>query len=161
MPRKITSRPPQDPNQWATQAVTSVTGMAPPKGVLAALLARQATKKVYTKKNPAAVALGRLGGLKGGKARADSLSATQRVQIARKAAKARWAIQKSPTNPALVRALVKTGLNLGQVEKVLRLRKGTVTGPLSPQIKAKVRTIVERQRAKVVSGRPKRHITYA
>lgn len=41
-------------------------------------------------KNPAAVALGRLGGLKGGKARAMKLSAKQRTQIAKKAAKARW-----------------------------------------------------------------------
>lgn len=41
-------------------------------------------------KNPAAVALGRLGGLKGGKARAMKLSAKQRTQIARKAAQARW-----------------------------------------------------------------------
>ncbi len=43
------------------------------------------------KKNPAAVALGRLGGLKGGKARAKKLSAKKRKEIAQKAAKARWA----------------------------------------------------------------------
>lgn len=41
-------------------------------------------------KNPAAVELGRLGGLKGGKARAEKLTKEQRVEIARKAAKARW-----------------------------------------------------------------------
>ena len=41
-------------------------------------------------KNPAAVALGRLGGLKGGKARAAKLSAKKRSEIAKKAAKARW-----------------------------------------------------------------------
>jgi len=41
-------------------------------------------------KNPAAVALGRLGGLKGGKARAIKLSAKKRSEIARKAARARW-----------------------------------------------------------------------
>ena len=41
-------------------------------------------------KNPAAVALGRLGGLKGGKARAEKLTAEQREAIATKAAKARW-----------------------------------------------------------------------
>ncbi len=41
-------------------------------------------------KNPAAVALGRLGGLKGGKARAANLSATRRRQIAIKAARSRW-----------------------------------------------------------------------
>ncbi len=41
-------------------------------------------------KNPAAVALGRLGGLKGGKARAKKLTAEQRREIAKKAAAARW-----------------------------------------------------------------------
>jgi hypothetical protein len=41
-------------------------------------------------KNPAAVALGRLGGLKGGKARAAKLSKKRRSEIAKKAAQARW-----------------------------------------------------------------------
>jgi len=41
-------------------------------------------------KNPHAVALGRLGGQKGGKARAEKLTAEQRKEIAKKAAKARW-----------------------------------------------------------------------
>jgi len=44
----------------------------------------------YGDKNPAAVELGRRGGLKGGKARAASLTARQRSEIATKAAKARW-----------------------------------------------------------------------
>ena len=41
-------------------------------------------------KNPAAVELGRLGGLKGGKARAEKLSAKKRSEIAKKAAAKRW-----------------------------------------------------------------------
>jgi len=41
-------------------------------------------------KNPAAVALGRLGGLKGGAARAKKLSASRRRAIAKQAAKSRW-----------------------------------------------------------------------
>lgn len=41
-------------------------------------------------KNPAAVALGKLGGAKGGKARAETLSARRRSQIAKAAARARW-----------------------------------------------------------------------
>ena len=41
-------------------------------------------------KNPAAVALGRLGGLKGGKARAAALTKKQRKEIAQAAANARW-----------------------------------------------------------------------
>jgi hypothetical protein len=42
-------------------------------------------------KNPAAVALGRLGGMKGGRARADKLSIEERKSIAQRAARARWA----------------------------------------------------------------------
>jgi hypothetical protein len=43
------------------------------------------------KKNPNAVALGKLGGSKGGKIRAERLTAEQRTEIARKAVTARWA----------------------------------------------------------------------
>jgi hypothetical protein len=46
-------------------------------------------------KNPTAVTLGRLGGLKGGKARADKLTPGKRAEIAKKAAKARWGSSKS------------------------------------------------------------------
>jgi hypothetical protein len=55
---------------------------------MAADVLRAATEQ--PDKNPAAVALGRRGGLKGGKARADKLSPRERTQIARKAAQARW-----------------------------------------------------------------------
>lgn len=43
------------------------------------------------KKDPAAVALGRKGGLKGGKARAEKLTPEERSEIAKRAAEARWA----------------------------------------------------------------------
>jgi hypothetical protein len=46
---------------------------------------------IEQEKNPAAVALGRLGGLKGGKARAQKLTAKRRREIAIVAAKSRWA----------------------------------------------------------------------
>jgi hypothetical protein len=46
--------------------------------------------RVKHEKNPAAVALGSLGGRKGGKARAASLSDERRHEIAQKAAQARW-----------------------------------------------------------------------
>jgi hypothetical protein len=46
-------------------------------------------------KNPAAVALGKLGGAKGGKARAAALSPRKRKMIAKRAAEARWA-KRSP-----------------------------------------------------------------
>jgi len=45
-------------------------------------------------KNPAAVALGKLGGLKGGKARAESLTPERRKEIAQAAAKKRWGKDK-------------------------------------------------------------------
>jgi hypothetical protein len=75
MPKR-SSKQPEDANQLAASIVAQATGEEP-------------TEK--SEKNPAAVALGRLGGLKGGKARATSLSARKRKEIARKAAKARWA----------------------------------------------------------------------
>ncbi len=65
---------------------------------LAAFIAEQATsdskpeQPEEPQKNPAAVALGRLGGQKGGKARAEKLTPEQRKEIAKKAAKARWKI---------------------------------------------------------------------
>ena len=64
--------------------------------VLASQIVAEATQEeepIQTpikEKNPAAVALGRLGGLKGGKARAKKLSPERRKEIARKAAKIRW-----------------------------------------------------------------------
>jgi hypothetical protein len=45
-------------------------------------------------KNPAAVALGRLGGIKGGKARAQALTSKEKSAIARGAARARWGKRK-------------------------------------------------------------------
>ena len=70
---KRSSKKPQDFNELAADIVT------------------QATRD--DEKNPAAVALGRLGGLKGGKARAKKLSAKRRSEIAKKAAQARWESQ--------------------------------------------------------------------
>ena len=55
--------------------------------VLAASIVGEATSD---DKNPHAVALGRLGGKKGGPARAKKLTPKQRREIARKAAQARW-----------------------------------------------------------------------
>ncbi|MFA6287471.1 MAG: hypothetical protein WC661_08805 [Opitutaceae bacterium] len=51
---------------------------------------KRTRKPVGKVKNPAAVALGRMGGLKGGKARAQSLTAEERSEAARKAVNARW-----------------------------------------------------------------------
>jgi hypothetical protein len=53
----------------------------------------QTDDRVEDKRNPAAVALGKLGGAKGGKARAAKLSAKKRTAIAKKAAATRWRTQ--------------------------------------------------------------------
>jgi hypothetical protein len=66
-----------DINIIASRIVAKVTGEPP-------------EDKPIKEKNPAAVALGRMGGLKGGKARAEKLSAKKRKEIAKKAAKVRW-----------------------------------------------------------------------
>jgi hypothetical protein len=58
--------------------------------VLATHIVEKATNESSIVKNPAAVALGRLGGLKGGKARATNLTSERRTEIAKKAAQARW-----------------------------------------------------------------------
>ncbi len=66
--------------------------------VLASELVRVATEgepaEEPSEKNPHAVALGKLGGKKGGPARAKNLSAEERKEAARKAAKARWGKKK-------------------------------------------------------------------
>lgn len=61
---------------------------------LAAAIVGEATADPAPDKNPAAVSLGRLGGLKGGKARAESLSPAERKRIATEAAKKRWGDKK-------------------------------------------------------------------
>lgn len=78
MAKKKTS----DVNTTAFQILQAVTGE----------LNETPTKKkpAEPEKNPAAVALGRLGGLKGGKARSASLTAKQRSAIAKNAASKRW-----------------------------------------------------------------------
>jgi len=71
-------RRPKDPNQLAKLMVDQLTGSP------------ESSPQDKPAKNPAAVALGRLGGLKGGRARAEKLSDRRRKQIAKKAAQVRW-----------------------------------------------------------------------
>ncbi len=73
-----TSKRPRDLNSLAKSIVDEATREEP----------RQ--KPEEREKDPAAVALGRKGGLKGGNARAAKLSAAERSAIARRAAAARW-----------------------------------------------------------------------
>jgi hypothetical protein len=65
---------PEDVNETAYRVLREATGEPAPE----------------PEKNPSAVALGRLGGKKGGPARAAKLSPKKRQQIARKAAMKRW-----------------------------------------------------------------------
>ena len=76
----MTPKRPRDPNQLAKSIIDIATGQKPD---------RDPTPEEQGK-DPAAVALGRKGGLKGGAARAASLSAKQRSKIAKKAAESRW-----------------------------------------------------------------------
>ena len=71
---------PRDPNQLGKLIIDIATGQVED---------RTPTSEEQGK-DPAAVALGRKGGLKGGKARAAKLTASQRSRSAKKAAKARW-----------------------------------------------------------------------
>jgi hypothetical protein len=73
MPKR--SRKPADLNRLATAIVADTT---------------DEDRDPYEGKNPAAVELGRLGGKKGGKARAAKLTSDQRSQIAKRAAAIRW-----------------------------------------------------------------------
>jgi hypothetical protein len=74
MPKRSSKR--RDLNRLARAIVTEATGESP--------------EGPPSSKNAAAVELGRLGALKGGEARAAKLTADQRREIARKAAKATW-----------------------------------------------------------------------
>jgi hypothetical protein len=76
MPDRSRKRP-RDPNQLGKLIVDLATGEAE-------------DAPTDESKDPAAVALGRKGGLKGGKARAESMTPEQRSDAAKKAAEARW-----------------------------------------------------------------------
>jgi hypothetical protein len=73
--RKVQPKPKRDENQQAFDMVQRIIAQTSAAGG----------------KNPLAVALGRLGGLKGGYARAARLTKKERSESARKAAEARWA----------------------------------------------------------------------
>ncbi len=81
MPDRSRKRP-RDPNVLAKQLVDEATGVQP-------------KYDPDQGKDPAAVALGRKGGLKGGKARAANMTPEQRSAAAKKAAAARWRLRES------------------------------------------------------------------
>jgi hypothetical protein len=81
MPKRTSKKQPSDVNLLAASIVQAATEEKP---------------TIDATLHNAAVALGRLGGLKGGKARAASLSSKRRREIARRAAAARWARKRKP-----------------------------------------------------------------
>jgi hypothetical protein len=81
MPDRSSKRP-RDPNQLAKLVVDIATGEV--EDTIA-----------DDGRNPAAVELGRKGGLKGGRARAKKMTAEERTASARQAAQARWAARRS------------------------------------------------------------------
>lgn len=80
-PRRRPEPEESDVNQLAYATLLRATGQAPPP---------PKDPEPFPEKNPAAVALGKLEGAKGGAARAAALSSKRRTAIARKAARARW-----------------------------------------------------------------------
>lgn len=77
MPKRSSKNTASDTNQLAARVVGRI-------------IAQDEEATLKPEKNPAAVELGRRGGLKGGKARAASMSQSRRSEIARAAAEARW-----------------------------------------------------------------------
>ena len=108
MPKRSRKKPAKDFNQIARSIVDRTTGASTPKKKrpikkqdatdiaradsegMAQPQSMRPKKNPSAKKDPAAVALGRKGGLKGGPARAAKLSKEQLRESARKAARARW-----------------------------------------------------------------------
>jgi hypothetical protein len=89
MPKRSSKKQPDDVQPVSPDLVAEATVQPVPA----------ADEQPATGKNPAAVALGRLGGLKGGKARAKKLTKKQRQEIAQKAALARWRKKLSSPSP--------------------------------------------------------------
>lgn len=84
MPEHTRKKRPRDSSLLARQVVEEAIGEPLTEKPEPETPAKKDTR------NPHAVALGRLGGKKGGKARAEKLTPEERKEIARKAAKARW-----------------------------------------------------------------------
>jgi hypothetical protein len=82
MPSRASKNRPRDPNLLARSVVEDLIG----EHMDGTPLENRPTPK----KNPAAVALSKLGASKGGRARAEKLSAKKRSEIAKKAAQKRW-----------------------------------------------------------------------
>jgi hypothetical protein len=88
MPNRTSKKTkPADLSQLARAIVEEATG----ESLAQHALPKEPPKEPTRTKNPAAVALGKLGGKRGGDARARKLTPEQRKAIAQKAARSRWA----------------------------------------------------------------------
>src|SRR5258708_38625005 len=105
MPKRSRTGKP-DVNQMASNLIDAISGDLP-------------AEQPESGKNPAAVALGRLGGLKGGTARAKSLSARKRSEIAKKAAQRRWADTRKRSAVAI--EAQKSSLGAAKSRRVIRV----------------------------------------
>lgn len=88
MPKRSSKKPADEPHPETTSSETAPPAPEPQQAQDAP------TQPAPDGKNPAAVALGKLGGKKGGPARAAKLSEEERKEIAKKAARARWEKKK-------------------------------------------------------------------
>lgn len=129
--------PKSDVNQDAASTVAAATGESFPEGVLNALFGR-----MNAHKNAAAVALGRLGGVKGGKARAESLSPEKRKQIAQQAAKKRW---ENAAKIAEIKDSVLTSRSASEVEAKLGLLPRSISKKLIREWEIEKRVKAEKQ----------------
>lgn len=86
MPKRLSN----DPSLFAKNVLDHIITKYDPEAAESVVVQDSAFDESKPAKNPAAVALGKLGGSKGGTQRAKNLSPRRRKQIAKKAAAARW-----------------------------------------------------------------------
>lgn len=94
MPKRSSTAKPKAPKRRGTEHDFTVTARRVVEQAIGEKLSGEPLDDPHAGKNPAAVALGKLGGPKGGRARAEALSPAQRREIARKGAAARWSGRK-------------------------------------------------------------------
>ena len=90
MPKRTSKKPVKKPSKDINLAAASIVAQATGQATKDVFDQETIKKAIAEGKDPLAVLLGQRGGLKGGKARAEKLSAKRRKEIAQKAAKARW-----------------------------------------------------------------------
>lgn len=132
MPKATPNLKKRDVVQEALAEVLHVTGMELETNVLDALIKRQEAAAIAAGKNPAAVMLGRKGGLKGGPARMAALSKEERSKLGSKAVAARWRKVKLlkqagiTTDEMKIVKMAQGGKTAGDIAKLLGISPNTV-----------------------------------